>query len=39
MLRRSPRWYEPDDRRLTKRSGPSPDVNPIEELIRIVGDG
>jgi hypothetical protein len=32
------RWRERDDRRLVKRAGPSPDVDPLEELIRILGE-
>jgi hypothetical protein len=38
VLRWFGRWRERDDRRLVKGVEPSPDVNPIEELIRIVND-
>ena len=34
-LRRS---HERDDRPLVKRGGPLPDIDPIEELIRILGE-
>ena len=34
-LRRS---HERDDRPLVKRAGPLPDIDPIEELIRILGE-
>jgi hypothetical protein len=32
------RWHERDDRPLVKRAGPLPDIDPIEELIRILGE-
>jgi hypothetical protein len=38
VLRWFGRWRERDDRRLVKGVEHSPDVNPIEELIRIVND-
>jgi hypothetical protein len=38
VLRWSRRWRERDDRRLVKRAGPLPDVDPIAELIRIVSE-
>lgn len=38
MLRWFRRWRERDDRQLVKRVEPLPDVDPIEELIRIVND-
>jgi hypothetical protein len=38
VLRWFRRWRERDDRRLVKRAEPLPDVDPIEELIRIVND-
>jgi hypothetical protein len=38
MLRWLRRWRERDDRRLVKRTEPLSDVDPIEELIRIVNE-
>src|SRR5271156_878471 len=38
MLRWLRRWRERDDRRLVKRVAPLPDVDPIEELARVVGE-
>jgi hypothetical protein len=38
VLRWFRRWRERDDRQLVKRVEPLPDVDPIEELIRIVND-
>jgi hypothetical protein len=38
VLRWFRRWRERDDQRLVKRVEPLPEVNPIEELIRIVND-
>jgi hypothetical protein len=32
------RWHEGDDRPLVKRAGLLPDIDPIEELIRILGE-
>ena len=32
------RWHERDDRPLVKRGEPLPDIDPIEELIRILGE-
>jgi len=37
MLRWLRRWRERDDRHLVKRAAPERDVDPIEELARIVG--
>jgi hypothetical protein len=33
-----PRWRERDDRRLVKRAEPLGDVDPLNELIRIVNE-
>jgi hypothetical protein len=38
MLRWLRRWRERDDRHLVKRSAPELDVDPIEELARLVGE-
>jgi hypothetical protein len=38
VLRWFRRWRERDDQRLVKRVEPLPEVNPIEELIRIVNE-
>lgn len=38
VLRWFRRWRQRDDRRLVKRAGPLPDVDPIEELIRIINE-
>jgi hypothetical protein len=36
MMRWLRRWRERDDRRLIKSAAPLPDIDPIEELDRIV---
>ena len=38
MMRWLRRWRERDDRHLIKSATPLPDIDPIEELARIVGD-
>jgi hypothetical protein len=38
MLRWLLRWHERDDQHLVKRAVPERDVDPIEELARIVGE-
>jgi hypothetical protein len=38
MLRWLRRWRERDDRHLVKQAEPLPDLDPIEELARIVGE-
>jgi hypothetical protein len=38
MLRWLHRWRERDDRSLVKGAAPLPDIDPIEELRRIVGE-
>jgi hypothetical protein len=38
MMRWLRRWRERDDQHLFKASTPSPDIDPIDELARIVGD-
>jgi hypothetical protein len=38
MMRWLRRWRERDDQHLFKASTPLPDIDPIEELARIVGD-
>ena len=38
MLRWLRRRWERDDRRLVKPVAQSPDVDPIEELVRIIGE-
>jgi hypothetical protein len=38
MIRWFRRWRERDDRHLIKSQNPLPEVDPIEELARIIGD-
>jgi hypothetical protein len=38
VLRWLRRWRERDDRHLVKRAGSSADVDPLEELIRVVNE-
>ena len=38
MMRWLRRWRERDDQHLFKANTPLPDIDPIEELARIVGD-
>jgi hypothetical protein len=38
VLRWLRRWRERDDRSLVKPVAQSPDVDPIEELVRIIGE-
>jgi hypothetical protein len=40
MIRWLPRWRERDDRHLIKATPPTPlpEIDPIEELARVVGD-
>jgi hypothetical protein len=38
MIRWIRRWRERDDRHLIKLQNPLPEVDPIEELARIIGD-
>jgi hypothetical protein len=38
LLRWIHRWREREDQRLVKQAGPVPDVDPIEELMRVVND-
>jgi hypothetical protein len=38
LLRWIHRWREREDQRLVKLAGPLPDVEPIEELMRIIND-
>ena len=38
MMRWLRRWRERDDRHLVKSGTPLPDIDPIEELDRLVGE-
>jgi hypothetical protein len=38
MMRWLRRWRERDDQHLFKASTPSPEIDPIDEFARIVGD-
>ncbi|HKN27695.1 MAG TPA: hypothetical protein VJY34_07350 [Roseiarcus sp.] len=38
MLRWLRRWRATDERRVVDPAAPPPDVHPLEELLRIVGD-